>query len=261
MKGTTIRTISVSIKLLLVFIMFSIFMFLVYDNKQTWIFCNIINFILSIITFAYCMYSNYFEFRNEKPISKIMKKIRNVGFKKDDNFPIYYLNEDYKNYLLNLLDNISNEQKDIFKKKGYVIVIGTPEELKEITKTKYVDGLFSHHEKYILLYLNKNITKQNFESTFYHEWRHFVDYCNHYISNSIHFIRLFLLEKGKINNSLRLLYSNNLDFYLRRNPHVNLYEMQSSSEFFASNYSKYKRCTLNDKRLIDIYKKTESHCI
>lgn len=215
---------------------------------------------MALVTFIYCYQSNYIEFRNNKESSKVIKKIKELNMKKCSEFPVYYLNEEYKNYLFNLLDKISNKQKEIFKNKGYIIVIGTEKELNKITKIKRITGLFSHYEKYILLYINEDTSKNDFESTFFHEWGHFVDYSNHYVSNAFNFQKIYSSEKQRFNASVRFLYANNLSYYLRHNPQVSMYELTSTSEYFAVNYSKYKRKVLYDKRLIDIYNKIESHC-
>ena len=258
MKGTTIRNILVILKLSIIFVVF------LFISKTfcytTYKYCcyNLTTFSMALLTFIYCYHSNYIDFRSNTKASKIIKKVNSLGMKECSDFPVYYLNEEYKNYLFNLLDKISDEQKEIFIKKGYIIVIGTPKELLNITRLKKINGVFSHYEKYILLYIDEKTTKENFESTFYHEWGHFVDYSNYYPSNTLKFKAIFFGEKQKFNSSIRFLYSNNLPYYLKRNPHVNMYELTSASEYFAVNYSKYKRQTLKDKRLIDIFSKIES---
>lgn len=226
-------------------------------HKYFWY--NLTTFSMALLTFVYCYNSNYIDFRSNKKSSKIIKKVNSLGMKECSDFPVYYSNEEYMHYLFNLLDKISDKQKEIFKNKGYIIVIGTVDELKKITKIKRINGLFSHYEKYILLYIDEKTTQADFESTFYHEWGHFVDYCNYYPSNTLKFKTLFYSERQMFNSSIRFLYSNNLPYYLKRNPHVNMYELTSPSEYFAVNYSKYKRQTLKDKRLYDIFSKIESH--
>lgn len=260
MKGTTIRNIIAILKLSTIFVIFLFISKSFCYTLEKYFWYNLTTFLMALLTFIYCYQSNYIEFRNNKESSKIVKKLEKLNMKKCSEFPIYYLNEDYKNYLFNLLDKISNKQKEIFKNKGYIIVIGTVEELNQITKIRKITGLFSHYEKYILLYIDEDTSKSNFESTFYHEWGHFVDYCNHYVSNAFNFRKIYSGEKQKFNYSVRFLYANNLSFYLRHNPHVNMYELTSTSEYFAVNYSKYKRNSLHDKRLINIYNKIESHC-
>lgn len=258
MKGTTIRSIFLVIKLLTIFIIFLFLSRSFCETTRNYFCYNLCTFIMALITFIYCFRSNYIKFRSTKKIQKIMNKIEALNMKECEEYPIYYLNEKFKNYLFNLLDEISDKQKETFKEKGYVIVIGTKEELSNISKIKNITGLFSHHEKYILLYIDDKTTKEAFTDTFYHEWGHFVDYYNSYYSNTFKFRTLFFGEKQKVNSSIKFLYSNNLPYYLKLHPHVSMYELTSASEYFAVNYSKYKRNTLRDKRLIEIYNKVES---
>lgn len=268
MKGTTIRSILLVIKLLSIFVIFLLASQTFCESVNSYVWYNLATFTMTLLTFLYCFNSNYIEFRNNKKTSKIIKKISTLNMKECENYPIYYSNEKFKNYLFDLLDKISDKQKDVFKDKGYLIVIGTKDELKKISKIKNITGLFSHYEKYILLYIDENTTEDAFESTFYHEWGHFVDYYNNYYSNTINFKKIFSKEKQAFNYSIRFLYSNNLPQYLKHHPHITMYELTSASEYFAVNYSKYKRNTLRDKRLIEIYNKVESrwlingfHCV
>ena len=220
-------------------------------------------FCISILNLAYCYVLLNIKFQNKNIKKQVKKKLNN--FERVEDAPIYYINNQkvYTNILLDYLTNLNEIEYNIFVEKGYIFIVGTYQELKSFNKQKGITGLFSKYNKYILLYTD-GLDKENgkfvpipmlqFKATFYHEWGHFVDYLNSFISDTISFQYHYYKKKKEIDNSVSFMYSGNLCLYLRNNPLTNLYEFKSSSEYFAVNYSRYRMgSTTGDSYLDSIF--------
>lgn len=266
MPGCTIRKIQLFIRLITITTIFFILIYLIPGNKNQSIY-YISSIVIAISTYFLCIPVIDFSKQNNKENKKTLNKIKKTNLIKDNIYPIYYLEEyeNYKNILIKTLETINSNQINAFIDKRYVIIIGDLKTLKIFYKSTSVKGLFGKAEKYIILYTeikkdeeNIKITEEDFISTFYHEWGHFVDFYNLFESNTVSFLRKFKSEKSKINASIKILYSNCLEFYTRKNPHTDIYEYINPSEYFATNYSKYKRNKLEDNFLINVFKNIES---
>ena len=220
-------------------------------------------FCISILNLAYCYVLLNIKFQNKNIKKQVKKKLNN--FERVEDAPIDYISNQklYANILLDYLPNLNESEYNVFVEKGYIFIVGTYQDLKSFNKQKGITGLFSKYNKYILLYTD-GLDKENgkfvpipmlqFKATFYHEWGHFVDYLNSFISDTISFQYHYYKKKKEIDNSVRFMYSGNLCLYLRNNPLKNLYEFKSSSEYFAVNYSRYRMgSTTGDSYLDSIF--------
>ena len=268
MTGKSKRLFFICFKLCILMGVF-IFMFISFCNptKIEVALYTFVIFCLSVLNLIYCYVLLDIRLQKSNMKKRVKKKLKD--FEKLENTPIYYAKNQrlYSNTLLNYLNNIESSEYGAFIEKGYIFILGTYADLKVFNRQKGISGLFSHSQKYILLYTdtfdrenNKFIPMPilNFKSTFYHEWGHFVDYFNEFISETLEFKRYYYKKKRELDNSVRFLYSGNLYLYLRNNPIKNLYEFKTSSEYFAVNYSKYKMGYLNDSYLYNLFEKLEN---
>lgn len=202
--------------------------------------------IASFAVFCFLYVKNDFTKINNKKTSRILKLLKKNNYKYDVKSNIYYKDEKYKDYIVEAIKNINEKQFQEFKDKGFLLIVG------DLLNTKNTSGLFSHGEKYIIIY-TRNYSKQEVISTFYHEWGHFLDFYWNYISDSPTFKMYFIKNKNYINNSIRFLYGNSMFLYQSKHTYTNLYEYTSSSEYLAVNYSRWKRNELSSTFLCPIF--------
>ena len=218
---------------------------------------------MSIVNLFYSHFLLNIKYQKGNIRKKIKRKL--INFRHLEDVPIYFTkNQDiYVEFLRDFLFTLQKKEYSTFIEKGYIFILGTYDDLKSFNRQKGITGLFSKYNKYILLYTD-GLDKENgkfvpipmlqFKSTFYHEWGHFVDYLNNFISDTISFQRYFYNKKQEIDNSIRFMYSGNIVLYYRKNPLRNLYEFKSSSEYFAVNYSRFRiGLTTGDSYLDSIF--------
>ena len=207
---------------------------------------------------------------DNKENKRTLRKLEKSDFYKIENYPIYTTNNSngYAAVIQEIYDTLNMSQRKGIENKGFVLIVGSKNELKLFSKEHFINGYFSKVGKYILLFTDCEISKEkpytvklltitSFRSTFYHEWGHFVDYLNYSISESIGFKRYFNDEKSCFVASVRFLYSGMPSFYLKRNPQKNLYELKNSSEYFACKYSEYQRGVLLPEYLMNLFESIE----
>lgn len=246
MKGTTYKSIINFLKLAILFIFWKMVMNIIYFPVNTRIIYTIFMLIASFAVFCFLYVKNDFTKINNKKTSRILKLLKKNNYKYDVKSNIYYKDEKYKDYIVEAIKNINEKQFQEFKDKGFLLIVG------DLLNTKNTSGLFSHGEKYIIIY-TKNYSKQEVISTFYHEWGHFLDFYWNYISDSPTFKMHFIKNKNYINNSIRFLYGNSMFLYQSKHTYTNLYEYTSSSEYLAVNYSRWKRNELSSTFLCPIF--------
>lgn len=264
MKGSTVKLLNIFLKVcLLNFLFIWLFLFFCNPTLIEILVYIILIFIISIVNLFYCHFLLKIKYQKGKIRKKIKRRL--INFKNLECVPIYFTGnqEKYAELLKDFLLTLQEEEYSTFIEKGYIFIVGTYQDLKSFNKQKGITGLFSKYNKYILLYTD-GLDKENgkfvpipmlqFKATFYHEWGHFVDYLNSFISDTISFQYHYYKKKKEIDNSVRFMYSGNLCLYLRNNPLKNLYEFKSSSEYFAVNYSRYRMgSTTGDSYLDSIF--------
>lgn len=266
MRGSTIKKLGLLFKLILISTFFVIVPERISDTKFS-IYYYILLFLTSSITYWWCQ--NVIDIRKQNKLhnNKTMKTIQNIELIEDKDFPIFYElgQEKYYYFAKEKIMKLNNDQLKEFEAHGYVIMIGTYEKLKSFYKPKTACGLFSKVDKYIILFTDIYLDGEmfptdnnSFERTLYHEWGHFVDFLNDFESSKIKFILHYLGEKDMINFSVRFLYNKSPILFMKNNPMINLHEYSNSTEYFANNYSKYKRNCLDDIFLINVFDRIEN---
>lgn len=249
MSGSTFKFIKMSLFVVFIYIVFNTYLLSLYTlTVNEMFFSQSVMLLISILTLLYCYMILFIDFQKPSMNKRILKKLKD--FNRNGN--IFYTDsaEKYYNYYMKeILSTIKESQLELFENKGYVIIIGSCDELSKFTKLKGITGLFSKTEKYILLYtdfyykennLLQIVNAYNFKSTFYHEWGHFLDYANRNISYTLGFQKEFNKIRNSFRDNVRFYYSGLPSLFFRKYPNFNLYELSSSSEYFASSYSKYK---------------------
>ena len=248
MYGSTFKFIKMIIFVMFTYFIFNVCLFTLYTlTKNEIFFFEFMMLFISFFALLYCYIILFIDFQNSNINKKVLRMVNN--FNRVDN--IFYTDSavTHYTYLKDILKTIKQEQLDLFRNKGYVIVIGTYNELSKFTKQKGIVGLFSKTQKYILLYTDfyykennslQVVNAYNFKSTFYHEWGHFLDYANRNISYTLGFQKEFNKIRNSFRDNVRFYYSGLPSLFFRKYPNFNLYELSSSSEYFASSYSKYK---------------------
>lgn len=265
MSGSTLRFFKMCIFIILTHFLFS--MFLLNINGLTLneiLFTQFIMLLISLSTLLYSYIILHIDFQKHKKNKSVLKKL--YRFNRDNN--IFYTDNIESYYFLtkDLLKTIKKEQLDLFENKGYVLVIGSAEDLSVFTKQSGIMGLFSKSQKYILLYTDFCSIRNNrleivddltFKKTFYHEWGHFLDYAYKNISYSLDFQKKFLEARNKFKNTIRFSYVGIPDLFYKKYPKFNSHELIDASEYFASNYSKYRMNIICDDYFSEIFEKIE----
>lgn len=254
MNGSQIKFINLCLRLLTIDILFGILPITLYDLtiEEMVVYYGIL-LVTSLCCIAYCYCMIFIKYQSNNICKKTKRKLDKNNFYKLDDCPIYstYKSDGYGYLAKELYLTCKEEQRKLFEEKGYVIIVGSKEELKCFAKQKFINGYFSRVDKYILVYTEcetsdrkpydiKLLTRTSFSSTFWHEWGHFVDFANNYISNTREFIKYFNDRKAYFKHSVRFMCAGLPSLYCRKYPKINLYELSSTSEFFACKYSDYK---------------------
>ena len=271
MNGSQIKFINLCLRLLIIDVLFGILPIMLYDLTmlEMIVYYGIL-FITSLCCIAYCYRMIFIKYQKNSICRKTKRKLDKNNFYKLENSPIYttYKSDGYGYFAKELYLSCKEEQRKLFEEKGYVIIVGSKEELKSFAKQKFINGYFSRVDKYILVYTEsetsdkkpydiKIVTRTVFASTFWHEWGHFIDFANNYISNSCGFIKYFNDRRSYFKHSVRFMCAGLPSLYCRKYPKINLYELSSTSEFFACKYSDYKMNRPISEYLKNIFYKLE----
>lgn len=271
MNGSQIKYTILCIKLLILNLVFGSLPIILYDfNILEMFFYYGVLCIMSFWCLIYCYKMVYITYQDNKYSKRTIDKLHKNGFFRLGDSPVFstYKSDGYGSLAKELYYSCKEFQRKLFEEKGYVIIVGSKEELKSFSKQRFINGYFSRIEKYILLYTDcettdkkpydiKIVSRTSFTSTFWHEWGHFLDFSNNYISETFCFSKFYKDVKNKFNFSVRFLCAGIPSLYFRRYPKISLYELVSSSEYFACKYSEYKRGVLLSDYLVKTFDKVE----
>lgn len=271
MKGSNVRFIKLCFKLIFLYVAFGLFSSYCMDYSPFDLLSfHIFMIVISVCCLIWCYRIVNINCLSNKLSNNTYKKLKKSDFYQVDNYPIYTTQRSngYAAVIEEVYQNLNPNQRKTFENKGFVIIVGSKEELKLFSKERFINGYFSRVGKYILLftdceisrekpYIIKSCTISSFRSTFYHEWGHFVDYANFFLSETLRFKNYYHREKSRFVTTIRFLYSGMPRFYFRRNPKSELYELKSSSEYFACKYSEYQRGVILSDYLMKLFESVE----
>lgn len=271
MNGSQVKFINLCLRLLTIDILFGIVPITLYvlTVPEMIIYYGILC-ITSLCCIVYCYRMIFIKYQSNNICKKTRRKLDKNNFYKLEDCPIYstYKSDGYGYLAKELYLSCKEEQRKLFEEKGYVIIVGSKLELRCFAKQKFINGYFSRVDKYILIYTEcetshekpydiKIMTRTAFSSTFWHEWGHFVDFSNNYISDTRGFMKYFYDRKSYFKYSIRFMCAGIPSLYFRKYPNIDLYELRNSSEFFACKYSDYRMNKPIDNYLKDVFDKLE----
>lgn len=251
MSGTTYRNLTnIVFSIILVSFSFLFAFFNIEGITQKTMFC-ICALLISSITCIHLNRTNNFLKCSSNKNKKILKILESNGYKKDKNHNIYYIDENIKQNIVSAINNINKKHFHEFEQKGFVIIVGNPQNKKGI------NGLFDHVQKYIMICIDGR-KEEDIIATFYHEWGHFLDYYWNYISDMPSFKSYFNSYKRSCRKHVKQFYKLNNMKCERKIPLLESYEFSSASEYLAINYSKYKRNELSSQFLYTLCDEMDS---
>lgn len=221
-----------------------------------------------------CFTCLHYDYQNCSQKKSIKNTLESNNFKKLDGYPIYYENgsDNYANEVARLLDTIKDEQKEKFISKGFNIVIGKYNTLKNMRMThKNSQGVFFCDKKLLVLIQNTSekypdyvngVPKYVIKSVFYHEWCHFIDYYHGYISEGNEVRAIYKANKkdytqfGK--RAFKYAYGDNIKSRILYLKSPKRYEFKDTGEYLAENYSRYRRDSICIEDLRNIFDKFEN---
>lgn len=271
LKGSDIKFLKSIIRLIIIDVIFGLLPIFLYELELLDYF--VYYGVLIIMSVGCSLYSYgllHISSQSSKRKKKTLKKLHKAGLYQLGNSPVFSTSKSdgYGSFAKELYFTCQEKQRELFENKGYVIIVGSKDELKKFSTRRFISGYFSRVDKYIMLFTDcetsekkpydiKIVTKTDFSRTFYHEWGHFVDFANDYVSETFGFLRYFNGIKRHYKQSVRLLCSGMPSLYFRKYPKIDLYELVSSSEYFASYYSIYRRESTVSKYLRNTFDKLE----
>ena len=116
------------------YFIFNVCLFTLYTlSKNEIVFFEFMMLFISFFALLYCYIILFIDFQNSNINKKVLRMVNN--FNRVDN--IFYTDSavTHYTYLKDILKTIKQEQLDLFRNKGYVIVIGTYNELSKIAET------------------------------------------------------------------------------------------------------------------------------
>lgn len=239
---------------------------------------KLLAFIMSVSVIIIPEYRYYkslhYGYQSCKEDKQIKNRLRHNNFHKLENYPIYYEGESdkYANELASLFDGLPDNQKNHFTSKGFIIIIGEHNTLLKMhLLSKNSQGVFYCADKAISISQNttekhpefaNGIPRYMIKSVFYHEWCHFLDYYNSYISAGETVRKLYKEDKKSYTTFKRIPFGNSIrnrinDIILYsklKKP----YEFKNTDEYLAVNYSNYKMGWVYNKKLTEIFDILES---
>lgn len=238
-------------------VVFLVILYLFFEmNFMEYISSCVLLISVSVIAAIRLYFSLHHKYQNENQKSHIIRKLEDNDFHKLLNYPIYYMNEsvEYGKIIENLFNTLTDKQKNLFISKGFSIVVGKYDKLKSMSLLpQNAQGVFDCNKKLIVLcqstmsldiVLSNGLSEETFTRVFYHEWGHFLDYINDFISESSFVRKSFKESKDKYvyykDIQSDFSYMDRVKIFLQRLKWKFDNEYKNTEEYIADNYSYYR---------------------